>query len=119
MGGPPEDDKGPVRDWIRSKRIGFFTDKLNLTPDEATKFWPVYNAYAKAIDDLRAERRKDQKAAFKGLDDMDDNAIAKALDEEFVFRQRELDIEKKYSGRMEKGAANEKSGIAAKGRTGI
>jgi hypothetical protein len=102
MGGPPEDDKGPVRDWIRSKRIGFFTDKLSLTPDEATKFWPVYNAYIKEIDDLRTERRKDQKAAFKGLDEMNDNAIAKALDDEFVFRQKELDIEKKYLAEWKK-----------------
>jgi hypothetical protein len=102
MGGPPEDDKGPVRDWIRTKRIGFFTDKLNLTPDEATKFWPVYNIYTKEIDDLRAERRKDQKTALRNIDDMDDAAIGKALDAEFVFRQKELDIEHKYLAEWKK-----------------
>jgi hypothetical protein len=102
MGGPPEDDKGPVRDWIRTKRIGFFTDKLNLTPDEAIKFWPVYNMYTKEVDDLRAERRTDQKTALRNLDDMGDAAIEKALDAEFIFRQKELDIEKKYLAEWKK-----------------
>ena len=31
------------REEIESFRIAYFTKQLNLTPEEAKKFWPVYN----------------------------------------------------------------------------
>jgi hypothetical protein len=34
---------------IQSLKIAFITQKLQLTPDEAQKFWPVYNQYDNEI----------------------------------------------------------------------
>ena len=31
------------REKIKAQKIAFFTQELNLTSDEAAKFWPVYN----------------------------------------------------------------------------
>ncbi len=33
------------RDEIETKRIAFITSEVGITPDEATKFWPLYNEY--------------------------------------------------------------------------
>jgi hypothetical protein len=30
---------------IQTLKIAFITQKLQLTPDEAEKFWPIYNQY--------------------------------------------------------------------------
>jgi len=30
-------------------KVGFFTEKLDLTSSEAEKFWPVYNEYSRQI----------------------------------------------------------------------
>jgi hypothetical protein len=30
---------------FKAKRAAFLTEKIGLTPDEAQKFWPLYNAY--------------------------------------------------------------------------
>lgn len=99
---PEEDGKGPVRDWINTKRIGFYTDKVGFTPAEAQVFWPVYNEYTKEIHDLRSERKKNRKQVLGNLNSLDNATIEKELDEEFVFRQKELDIEKKYLGEWKK-----------------
>lgn len=32
---------------IQSEKIAFFTNELDLTPEEAQAFWPVYNMYSK------------------------------------------------------------------------
>lgn len=32
-------------DNIRSARISLFTDRMQLTPTQAQKFWPIYNQY--------------------------------------------------------------------------
>ena len=34
---------------IQALKIAFITQKLQLTPDEAQKFWPVYNQYDNEI----------------------------------------------------------------------
>lgn len=99
---PDEDDNGPVKDWIRTKRIGFFTDRIELTAGEAEKFWPVYNAFRKEVDDLRAARNKARVKTMLKLDDLDDKTIENEIDEEFLFRQKELDIEKKYLAEWKK-----------------
>ena len=93
---PPGDDTGPLRDWVNTKRIGFFTNKLNLTSKEAEKFWPVYNDYAKEVGQLRDARRKNARETMNNLSTMNDAAIEKEINEELAFRQQELDILKKY-----------------------
>ena len=41
---PMGERKYPTPDEILSQKIAFFTQELSLTPEEAQKFWPVYNA---------------------------------------------------------------------------
>lgn len=40
-------------DKIQSLKIGFFTEKLNLTSQEAKKFWPVYNKHHDLYQELK------------------------------------------------------------------
>jgi hypothetical protein len=39
--------QNPNLEKLNSYKIGFFTKKLNLTSEEAEKFWPVHNEYQK------------------------------------------------------------------------
>ena len=34
---------------IEALKVAFITKELELTPDEAQKFWPVYNQYSKEV----------------------------------------------------------------------
>lgn len=43
---------------IDKVRIQFITEKLNLEPAVAQKFWPVYNEYVDKLKSIRHERRK-------------------------------------------------------------
>ena len=50
---------------LNNYKIGFFTKKLNLTSEEAEKFWPVYNDYQSQrniiqIDKLKLNRNFNQ-----------------------------------------------------------
>ncbi|MCC6289328.1 MAG: hypothetical protein IT249_15725 [Chitinophagaceae bacterium] len=67
-----EPEKG---ERIKSLEIAYFTRQLQLTPEEAEKFWPVFNQY-----------RKELKAGIM------ESAGADQLDKE----QKILDIRKKY-----------------------
>ncbi len=51
-----QDDGDPRGEKIRALKIAFITQKLNLTADEAQKFWPIYNQYDQ---DVRGVDRTD------------------------------------------------------------
>lgn len=86
----------PVRDRVESFKVGFFTERLNLTTEEAKGFWPVYNKYQDELEVLRKSRRENLVNAKMNIDEMDNKDIEKAVDNELAFRQNELDLLKKY-----------------------
>jgi len=45
---------------IEALKIGYLTKRLNLTPEEAQKFWPVYNNYTSEMRQVRMEQRRNQ-----------------------------------------------------------
>ena len=53
MGQPRLNQK---REQIKALKIAYITDELKLTPDEASKFWPLFNAYEEKQKNFRKER---------------------------------------------------------------
>jgi len=45
---------------IEALKIAYLTKKLNLSPDEAQKFWPIYNSYANEMRDVRRDQRRNK-----------------------------------------------------------
>jgi len=46
------------RDKVKSLKIAFISDELALTPQEAEKFWPIYNTFEDKQFVLRHEKMK-------------------------------------------------------------
>lgn len=67
---------GEKKEQIRALKVGFITNELSLTTDEAAKFWPIYNAF----DDKQFELRHQKMKAFKSR--MDDEALDKISEKE-------------------------------------
>lgn len=42
---------------LEALKIAYLTKKLNLTTDEAQRFWPVYNAYIADMKKVKADER--------------------------------------------------------------
>ncbi len=38
------------KEQIESHKIAYLTTKLSLTPNEAEKFWPLYNEFSRKCD---------------------------------------------------------------------
>jgi hypothetical protein len=63
---------------LEALKIAYITNRLNLTPEEAQKFWPIYNQYALELKMTR-------------LKAMNNNSSEIQLDESL------LNLRKKYS----------------------
>lgn len=67
------DKNDEKREKIKAYKVSFLTTELELTPTEAEKFWPIYNAY----DDKQFELRHDKMKAYMGkLDEESLNSIS-------------------------------------------
>lgn len=96
---PPPPDK-PKKEKIESMRIAFITQKLDLTPEEAQKFWPVYNEFHKKKELLHQKRREETKNAKQNIDSLSDKQIEAIVDGEIAFKQKNLDLEKEYHAKF-------------------
>ena len=60
--------QGERREKLKAYKTAFITEKLELTPAEAEKFWPVYNNYENKVHQLKFEniRNEHRKIRDKG-----------------------------------------------------
>lgn len=86
---------------IKAQKSAFITARLELTPEEAQSFWPIYNEY----DDKQDVLRKEMRELFKGPGKDDELTEAEAsalLDKGLQHRQKEIDLERSYLERFKK-----------------
>ncbi|PWS26754.1 hypothetical protein DHW03_12030 [Pedobacter yonginense] len=83
---------------IESLKIAYFTQKLDLSPDEAKIFWPIYNEMQREQLALRKERMQKMISFRKTteIDNLSDAQVQSLITSELDFRQRDLNLEKKY-----------------------
>lgn len=85
---------------VEQLKIAYFTKELNLTTQEAEKFWPVYNEMEKKIKTLRKERRK----TFKELEDKGDSlsveVVKKHTNSIFDSEIAEVNTKKEYYAKI-------------------
>lgn len=64
------------KEKIKSMKIAYITTELNLTIDEAAKFWPLYNSFEEKQQEIRKQKLKGY------LDRVDDEDFDKLTDKE-------------------------------------
>src|SRR5689334_13027544 len=79
---------------IESRHIAFITNQLQLTPEEAQVFWPVYNKYHAEVEALRKNHVTELFSAKVNFDTYTDDQVNKLIDDEMDYRQKELDIQR-------------------------
>lgn len=94
-----QDDAFPAaKEKIKAAKIGLFTNRLNLSTEQASQFWPVYNEYEGKKGELRSNMRK-YNAETRNLTISDDRILSD-LKELINIRQKEVDLEREYQGKF-------------------
>lgn len=88
---------GERNNEIESYRIAYLTQKLDLSPEEAKIFWPIYNDWQREQTNLRKERM--QMISFRKIteiEELSDTEVQTLILNDFSYRQRELGLDKRY-----------------------
>ncbi len=83
-------------------KVAYYTQKLNLTPDEAKLFWPVYNQFSGDRKKIRDKMRLERMEMKINFEEMKDEEVEALLDEMVAGRQSELDLYKRYINEFRK-----------------
>ncbi|MEL4307655.1 hypothetical protein [Joostella sp. CR20] len=96
--------KTSKHDQIKSLKIAYFTEHLNLSSEEAEKFWPIYNAHENKMHEIKFSEYKKLKPQLRGegfenLSDADAKVILKKLE---AIETNEYELNRKYTKDLEK-----------------
>lgn len=80
---------------VKAFKIGYLTEKLSLTADEAAKFWPVYNAYHEEVVKLR-KKAKNRREDFHRGPDLTDVELEEMVDQELALRQELIQLDQQF-----------------------
>ena len=79
-----------MKEKIKTMKIAFITEKLDLSSSEAEKFWPIYNAFDKAYMELRHEKLRAIKNELKDQIDTITDEVALIKLNELLAAEAEL-----------------------------
>lgn len=65
---------------LTAYKIAFFTQRLDLSPAEAEKFWPLYNDYSARRNKLQADRLSLMRYASQNEANMSDDELSSTAD---------------------------------------
>jgi hypothetical protein len=79
---------GNAKERIEAQRIAFITQRLSLTPAEAEKFWPVYNAHRESLKAMRDDFERPD------LQNLSDEEATRLIEKHLLQEQKRLDLKK-------------------------
>lgn len=91
------------REKIKTARVAFLTNRLQLTSEVAKDFWPIFNDYetAKGVLSAKYNQQKRDLVSADGFRNMSDENASKMLDIYMDQKEAELKLEREYMKKFE------------------
>jgi len=91
-----ESNKISKEQQIKSQKIAFFTDKIGLTPEEAEKFWPIYNRYWEIKNNIIANRKETMTYFANNSENMTEKEMFQYADSYINYEMQLAELLKEY-----------------------
>ncbi|GHA41723.1 hypothetical protein GCM10007103_23770 [Salinimicrobium marinum] len=85
-------DKESRREQIKALKTAYITEGLNLTPEEAQKFWPVYNKF----DEQRRTLHKRERADIQAIECITEERANEMVEEYVQIEKEDYLLKKKF-----------------------
>ncbi len=97
--GPGPQHLREKKEKVDAMKAAFITQELDLTAEEAQKFWPVFNEMDKLIEAIRMEeatKRIEMREAGKTIEDLSDAELEAMMKKMFDHEEAILMIKRDY-----------------------
>ena len=94
--------QGKHLETARAEKIGFITERLALTPEEAQVFWPVYNAYEQEVMEAGKAVRTARKALRPAKDAAEptEKEVKARIEDYLKALKAEAEVKAKYNSQF-------------------
>lgn len=104
----PPGDKMEQKEQIEAMKVSFITTELNLTPEEAQAFWPIFNQFEAEKDAIMRKYNPRAGHSKKSLVDISKTEANELINNEIAYQQEKLDVTKKYIAKFRTVLSDEK-----------
>ena len=73
---------------FQAQRVAYFTEKMQLTPQEAERFWPVYNDYTNRKNKLEEESRNILKFLSRNSANMAERELLESMNNYIQLQEK-------------------------------
>ncbi|MFX0556725.1 hypothetical protein ACOCEA_08000 [Maribacter sp. CXY002] len=81
---------------IKSLKVAYITEHLDLSSEEAQEFWPVYNAYEEKRNALRRKEHVQIKDKIKDADAFSEKEAEKLLGQLIKLEEEQEELDKAF-----------------------
>jgi hypothetical protein len=97
-----DDQMQITREAAKANKKLIVSENMNLTEQEATNFWPVYDEYQKAIGALYQKTGEVIKRFAENYDALTDEKAKSLLNESIAVQEDRVNLQKSYLPRFNK-----------------
>ena len=92
--------KHPDKDKIKTLKVAFITERLDLSSKEAQVFWPVYNEYQEKRETLHQQKRSQIKGKLKDSESLSEREAADLIKNFLKFKEEEGELDKAFTEKI-------------------
>lgn len=91
---------GPGRERIKTLKVAFITERLNLSSAEAQKFWPIYNEHEENIEGMKRRERREVLAKMVNFETLSESEAGDLLNQLIALEKAKHQLHVSYIEKM-------------------
>lgn len=91
-----------ARDKVKTYKVAFLTERLDLSSQEAQLFWPIYNEHEERMEAFRRKERRQMAGRWMDASELSAQEADKLLDELMALQTEKLEANKQYLNKVRK-----------------
>lgn len=109
----------PDKEKIKSLKIAYITERLNLKSSEAQAFWPIYNAHEELMESFRNQERSQIYGKLKDMESLSDKEIETLLRELITLENQKHAANQQFLKDIQKVISAKKTFLLLKTENGF
>jgi len=109
----------PDKEKIKSLKVAYITERLNLTSSEAQTFWPIYNAHEEQMESFRNQERSQIYGKLRDMELLSDKEIETLLRELITLENQKHAANQQFLKDIQKVISAKKTFLLLKTENGF
>ncbi len=92
----------PDKDKLKSLKVAFLTERLDLSSKEAQAFWPIYNEYEYKRDAMHEQKKDQVYRRMRDAENLSEKEAGELVKLYLIFEENEEEMDKNFTERVRK-----------------